>query len=73
MECLKSQIQYAGKSEAKFNIRLNNHRKDVTRKDSIPASSYFDIEGHNFNTHAKFILIEEINQRSLNSSRTIEN
>ena len=40
----------------------NNHRNDVTTEDGIPASSHFDIEWHNFNTHAKSVLIEQINQ-----------
>ena len=54
--------QYVGKSETEFNVRLNNHKKDVTRKDSIPALNHFDnIVGHNFNTYAKFILIEQLN------------
>ena len=44
LECLKCQLQYVGKSETEFNIRLNNHRKDFTRKDSIPASNHFDIK-----------------------------
>ena len=56
LEYLKCHLQYVGKLETEFNIRLHNHRKDVTRKDSIPASNHFDIEGHNFN-HEKFILI----------------
>ena len=55
------QLQYIGKSETQFNIRFNSHRKDVTRKESIPASNHFNIEGHNFNIHAKFIL----NQKNL--------
>ena len=40
-------------------------QKDVTTKGSIPASNRFDIEGHNFNIHAKFILTEQLNQRNL--------
>ena len=47
---------------------INNHRKDVARKDSAPASNHFDIEGHNFNTHAKFMLIEQLNQTNLDKS-----
>ena len=58
-------MQYVGKSETKFNIRHNNHRKDVTKKESIPASNHFEIERHNFNTHAKFILIEQLDQTHL--------
>ena len=59
-------MQYVAKSETKFNIRPNNHIKDVTRRDSIPVSSHFDIEGHNFNIYAKFMLIEQLNQTNLN-------
>ena len=29
LECTKCKIQYFGKAETEFNIRLNNHRKDV--------------------------------------------
>ena len=29
MECILCKKQYVGKLEAAFNIRLNNHRKDV--------------------------------------------
>ena len=50
-------MQYVGKSETEFNIRLNNHRKD------IPALNHFDIEGHNFNIHGKFV--EQLNQTNL--------
>ena len=42
------------------NIRLNNHRKDVCKQDAISASRHFSGISHNFNTHAKFILIEQI-------------
>ena len=65
LECLKCQIQYVGKSENEFNIKLNNHRQDVTRMDSLSASNHFNIEGHNFNIHAKFILTEQVNQSNL--------
>ena len=34
-------IQYIGKAETAFNIRLINHRKDVTNSKSIPADLYF--------------------------------
>ena len=29
LECTKCKIQYVGKAETEFNIRLNNHRNDV--------------------------------------------
>ena len=34
-ECIKCKKQYVGKSEWPFNIRLNNHRKDLKRIDAI--------------------------------------
>ena len=60
LECTKCKIQYVGKAETEFIIRLNNHRKDVWKPDAIPASCHFSGKGHNFNTHAKFILTEQI-------------
>ena len=38
--------QYVEKAKTELNTRLNNHRKKVIGKDSIPASNYFDTEGH---------------------------
>ena len=36
MECVLCKIQYVGKSETPFNLRLNNHRKDVYNPTAIP-------------------------------------
>ena len=41
-----------------FNLKLNNHRKDVNNPKAIPACNHFKIDGHNFMKHAKFTLIE---------------
>ena len=41
LECTKCKIQYVGKAETEFNIRLNNHQKDVWKPDAIPASCNF--------------------------------
>ena len=60
MEYTKCKIQYVGKAKVELNIRLNNHRKDVWKPDAIPASRHFSGKNHNFNTHEKFILIEQI-------------
>ena len=66
LDCLKYQVQYVKKSETELkNIRLNNHRKAVTRKDSILASNHFDIEGQISDIFAKFIAIEQHNQTNL--------
>ena len=32
MECILCNKQYVGKAETSFNIRLNNHRKDVNSR-----------------------------------------
>ena len=64
MECTLCKIQYVGKTETPFNIRLNNHRRKDAKGNNpkaIPASIHFKQAVHNFNKHAKFTLIEQIN------------
>ena len=41
LECKKCHIQYVGKAETDFNLRLNSHRKDVYKADVITASRHF--------------------------------
>ena len=65
MECILCKIQYVGKSETPFNLRLNNHRKDVNNPKAIPACNHFKIHGHNFMKHAKFTLIEQLSKDTL--------
>ena len=60
LECKLHHIQYIGKSETPFNIRLNNHRKDVKNPNSIPACKHFNEQGHIYERDAKFILIEQL-------------
>ena len=55
MECILCNKQYVGKPETSFNIRLNNHRKDVKKVDTIMACKHFQQESHSFNKHAKLI------------------
>ena len=57
-ECILRKIQYVGKSETHFSLRLNNHRKGVSNPKTILASNHFKIHGHNFMKHAKFTQIE---------------
>ena len=57
--------QYVGKAESKWNIRLNNHRQDVLKANSIPFDKHFQLPGHNFIEHARFILIEQIKDRNI--------
>ena len=53
-------MQYVGKAETAFNLRLNNHRKDTKKSNSILACKHFQEQGHNFNKHAKFIIIDKM-------------
>ena len=71
MECILCKIQYVGKSKTPFNLRLNNHRKDVYNPKVIPACNHFKIHGHNFMKHAKFTLIEQLTEISNVSKGTL--
>ena len=64
-ECILRKIQYVGKSETHFNLRLNNHRKGVNNPKTILASNHFKIHSHNFMMkHAKFTQIEQLTEIS---------
>ena len=52
--------QYVGKFETFWNKRLYNHRKDAKKEKSIPFDEHFRLPGHNFTEHAKFIIIETL-------------
>ena len=71
MECILCKIQYIGKSETLFNLRWNNHRKDVNNPKVIPACTHFEIHGQNFTKHAKFTLIEHLTEISNISKDTL--
>ena len=74
LECRKCKLQYIGKCETAFNLRLNNHRKDSTKEDAIPASKHFNTSGHNFSTDAKFTLIEQLKiENHPNITETLKN
>ena len=60
LQCRICQLQYVGKSETSFNIRLNNRRKDSKNKNPILACKHFQNSNHNFQRDAKFTLIEQI-------------
>ena len=64
MKCILCKIQCVGKSETPFNLRLNNHKKDVNNPKAIPACNYFKIHGHNFMKHVKFTVIEQLTEIS---------
>ena len=61
MECeLCPGKQFVGKCETSMNIRINTHRSDVWRTNGPPCDKHFQLEGHNFNEHARFTIIEKI-------------
>ena len=65
MECRIYGIQYISKSEGEFNIRLNNHRKDVHRQNAPQADIHINLPSHNFRQHAKFTLIGQLDNVNL--------
>ena len=69
MHCTKCNIQYVGKSEPTFEIRLNNHRTDAynpnANKTIIPACKHFHADDHDFNRDAKFTIVETIQDKNL--------
>ena len=60
MECILCKMEYVGKVETAFNLRLNNHGKNTKKPNSILACKHFQEEGHNFNKHVKFIIIDKL-------------
>lgn len=65
-------MQYVGKAEADFNLRLKNHRKDVYKADAIPASRHYVMKDHIFSRSATFIIIKQI-RKSILSRKTKKN
>ena len=68
MECRICRIQYIGKSETEFNIRLNNHRKDVNRQNAQQVDQHFKLPNHIFNQHARFTLIEQLDNMRIDKN-----
>ena len=60
IQCWICQLQYLGKSETSFNIRLQNHWKDSKNKNPILACKPVQNLNHNSQRDEKFILIEQI-------------
>ena len=58
MECALCQVQYVGKAETTFSIRLTNHKKYVSNPKSVPAELHFRKPEDSFTLNAKFISIE---------------
>ena len=72
LECHICNIQCVGKSETPFNIRLNNHKKDVINPNAIPAWKHFNRHNHDFNNHGKIIIIEQLRNIPTTSTETLK-
>ena len=63
--------QYVGKVESQgTNKRINKHRNDAKRTDSISIDKHFLEPGHDFDRDFKLIVIEEISQRNMTKEQT---
>ena len=70
MECRICRIQYIGKSEKVFKIRLNNHHKDVNRRHAPQSDQHFKLTYYNFSQHARFTLIERLDNVNIDKDMT---
>ena len=64
IECIVCNEQYVGKAETNFDIRLNDHGKDMKIVNSIMDCKYFQQESHNFNQHTKCVFIDQVTKTS---------
>ena len=65
MKCTLWKGQYTCKSETAFNIMLNNHRNSVYKTNTPEADQHFRLPVHSYSQHAKFTLIEQLNDTEL--------
>ena len=74
MEGTLCKIQYVGKAETPFNIRLNNHRKDANGylHQHFKHFIHFKQPGRNFSKHVKLTLIEKISNTINTDTDTIK-
>ena len=70
MKSLLCKIQYVGKSKTPYNLKLNNHRKDINNQKVIPACHHFKTHGHTLK-QTKFSLIEKLTEISNVSKNTL--
>ena len=65
MEYTICKLHHVSKNEATFDIRLNNHRKDVKDPKAILADKDFQKNRHRFNELAKFTIIGRLTNTNL--------
>lgn len=70
LECTKCNNKpYVGKCETPMNLRINTHRADAKKVDSIPVDKHFLTMGHIFNEHAEFTIIETVTKPNLSKEQ----
>ena len=65
MECTKCKLQSLGKAKTELNLRINNRRKDVLKLNAIPVDRHFGQRDNDFNTDAKFTIIQKLQNTRL--------
>ena len=66
------EIKYICRSKTSFNIKFNNHRKDIENSNVILAGKHFIKHDHDFNTHGKFIIIELLRNITTTKTETLK-
>ena len=75
MECNIGRLQYIGKSETEFNLRLNNHRNHIRKGvNSCELTEHFlhNVRSHNFENDVTITVIEQIRKDHLTFDRKKE-
>ena len=72
IECFICNIRYVGKSEAPFNITLDNHRKDIENLKAIPSCKHFNRHHHDFSNREEIIIIEQLRKIQNTSTKTLK-
>ena len=66
MECAICNLQYLGKNETLFKIRLNNHKKDVKDPKAILPDKHFKKKtDYRFNEPIRFTMIDRLTNTNL--------
>ena len=73
-ECRKCNYKpYVGKCEQQMiSRRINKHRFDAKRPNSIPIDRHFLLPGHDFDRDFKLTIIEQINNKDMTREKTRE-
>ena len=64
MQCSLCKIEYVGKAKTSIDICLYNHKSNVSELNTLPGCCHLAQDRHNFNIHARFILMETRKNKS---------